>query len=99
MRLRAKLPVAVGPDGAGVASRPDETMLAAVSQGHVTLADTRSGQVLTQAAVPDPKYTLEGSQGVHFLPDGRRVLVDTAGGPRVVDAQQGSQQQQLPAED
>jgi WD40 repeat protein len=98
MRLRARLPLAVPPGAAGVAISPDETVLATVSHGRLTLADTRSGQVLAQATVPTELATLDGSQGVHFLPDGRRLIVDSDGGPRVLDPRRGSREQQLPAE-
>lgn len=86
-----------GAVASGVALNEDGTELAELSDGAVTLVDARSGRVLSRAAVSNVQATVEGSDGVRFLPDNRRVLVDADGGPEVVDPARGTPGQKIAA--
>lgn len=86
-----------GVAAAGVALNTNGTELAELSAGRMTLVDAQSGRILARATVSNVQATMEGSDGVRFLPDNRRVLVDADGGPEVIDPVQGTPQQKIPA--
>lgn len=85
-------------DVVGAAVNADGTRVAELSAGRLTLADAHSGAVLAKTAVSNTTEVLEGGGGVHFLPDGRRVMVDADGGPEVIDVRGGTPEQKFPAQ-
>jgi len=97
LRLRSRLPT---PSDSGdststqVALSQDETRAAVLTPGRVAVMDTRSGKVLATTDLPQPGVS-DDADILHFLPDGRHLLISTRDG-LVVISDGGGTVQQLP---
>lgn len=98
LRLQKRLHISVRSAIPTVAINQDGSMAAVRDDDLVSVIDTRSGQVISTMQLED-KYTLEGTEGVRFLPAGNGLLVDTVGGPQVIDPQHDTKGQQLNTND
>lgn len=100
LRMRTRVPLTGESDVSGVAVSPDQTMVAALQGGVLTLADARSGAVSARIPVEKPRPPASGgSEGVRFTPDGQHLLVDAHGGTTVIRLSDQERTQQFPVED